>query len=141
MANHQQKSIDTEKVSSVTGYWKQRTSAEKILFVLMLSLLIGSSIAITILVTAYLRLESRLSATHSKASVTDDLEGRTLITIATNTTRNQVFSPHSIPQFNTSTRGLVQYRSKFVLKKKTISDDLTDQISYNFFHHTVSRLL
>ena len=102
MPNQQQKSINEEdmsSMSSVTGYWKQRTSTEKILFALLLSLFIGSTITITILVTSYLRLENRLSAVHGRAFVTDNLGGDSLVTISANTSQNQVFSDHSIVSF------------------------------------------
>lgn len=92
MPNQQQKSINEEdmsSMSSVTGYWKQRTSTEKILFALLLSLFIGSTITITILVTSYLRLENRLSAVHGRAFVTDNLGGDSLVTISANTSQNQ----------------------------------------------------
>ena len=103
MTNQQQKPIRVEEISSLssmTGYWKQRTRAEKILFALLLSLFFGFSITITILVANYLRLESRLVVAHSKMFVTDDLEGRSQITFSTNATQNQVFEDYPIIPLN-----------------------------------------
>jgi len=65
--------LSTTSTTSTLGCWKQRTGAEKMLLVLLVSLFLGFGVAVAILVNTYLRLEERLLAVHGKPSiVTDD---------------------------------------------------------------------